>query len=84
MEREKLISLVQALQKGDAQAGGQLYDAFYQDIFFFIRKTVNDPELAADLTQDTFVEILQTIGKLQEPAAFVTWSRQKAAGAFGR
>ena len=27
MEREKLISLVQALQKGDAQAGGQLYDA---------------------------------------------------------
>lgn len=78
MEREKLISLVQALQKGDAQAGGQLYDAFYQDIFFFIRKTVNDPELAADLTQDTFVEILQTIGKLQEPAAFVTWSRQIA------
>ena len=27
MEREKLISLVQALQKGDAQTGGQLYDA---------------------------------------------------------
>ncbi len=41
-------------------------------------KTAKDPVLSRDLTQDTFLEILQTIEKLQEPAAFPAWSRQIA------
>lgn len=79
MEREKLIALVRALQQGEESAAGELYDAFYDDIYYHILKTVDsDPELAADLTQDTFMEILETIHKLEEPAAFVTWSKQIA------
>ena len=78
MEKAELVRLVQALQNGEPEAAGQLYDAFQPDIYYFIKKTVQDPTLAEDLTQDTFMEILQTIGKLQEPAAFVTWSRQIA------
>lgn len=78
VEREKLVAMVRALQQGREDAATQIYDTFYNDIYYYILKTVNDPELAADLTQDTFMEILQTIGKLQEPAAFVTWSRQIA------
>ena len=78
MEREQLVSLVQAVQRGEPGADSSLYENFYNDVYYFIFKTVNDEELAADLTQDTFIEILQTIGKLNEPAAFVTWSRQIA------
>lgn len=79
MEREKLIQLVTDAQQGKPEAGGALYEAFYQDVYYYILKIVdNQPELAEDLTQETFIEILQTIGKLQEPAAFVTWSRQVA------
>ena len=78
MEKAELIQLVRALQNGESEAAGQLYDAFQPDIYSFIKKTVQDPTLAEDLTQDTFMEILQTIDKLQEPAAFVTWSRQIA------
>lgn len=78
MEREQLISLVQGVQQGSEEAFTTLYESFYSDVYYFIYKTVNDQELAADLTQDTFVEIMQTIGKLNEPAAFVTWSRQIA------
>lgn len=79
MEREKLVSLVKAVQTGKEGAAGDLYAAFFDDIYYFILKTVNsDPELAEDLTQDTFLEILETIDKLQEPAAFVTWSKQIA------
>lgn len=78
MEREKLEALVSGVQKGDDAAMTELYEAFHDSIYFYIRKTVNDSELAADLTQDTFIEILQSIGSLQEPAAFVTWSRQIA------
>ena len=78
VEREQLVSMVQAAQQGADGAAGRLYETFYQDIYYFIFKTVNDRELAEDLTQDTFMEILQTVGNLQEPAAFVTWSRQIA------
>ena len=31
-----------------------------------------------DLTQDTFVDILEKIGELEEPVAFVTWAKQIA------
>lgn len=78
VEREKMISLVQAVQQGADGAAGELYLAFYEDIYYYIFKTVNDRELAEDLTQDTFMEILDTIDRLKEPAAFGTWSRQIA------
>lgn len=78
MEREKLTAIVSAVQRGETDAAGILYDVCQKDIYYFILKTVNDPELASDLTQDTFLEILQTIGALREPAAFVSWSRQIA------
>lgn len=78
MEREKLVALVEGVQKGDEAAFSEMYTAFYDDLYYYIYKTVNDPELAADLTQDSFIEIMQSIGALQEPAAFITWSRQIA------
>lgn len=78
MERQKLIELVEGVQKGEESALTQIYNEFHDELYYYIYKTVNDPELASDLTQDTFIEILQSIGSLQEPAAFVTWSRQIA------
>lgn len=78
MEKEKLVALVTAAQKGDNQAITDLYEAFHQDLYYHIYKTVNDASLAEDLLQDTFIEICQTVEKLQEPAAFVTWSKQIA------
>lgn len=76
--RERLISMVRAVQNGEEAAATTLYDTFYDDVYYHIMKTVKDPDLAADLTQDTFLDILQNIGALKEPAAFITWSRQVA------
>ena len=78
MDRERLIAMVTGVQNGDDNAMTEMYTTFQDDIYYYILKTVNDSELASDLTQDTFIEILQSIGSLQEPAAFVTWSRQIA------
>lgn len=79
IEKEKLITMVRSVQNGDEGAATQLYETFRDSIYYQIYKTVdNDVELAEDLTQDTFIEILETIGQLQEPAAFVTWSKQIA------
>ena len=78
MEIDKLTSLVCAVQQGDRQAADELYTAVHQGLYYYISKTVNDPELAQDLLQETFMEIYQTIGNLKEPAAFLKWSRQIA------
>ena len=78
VEKDKLVRMVKALQAGKDGAFEDIWNTFYQDVYYFIKKTVGDPTLAEDLTQNTFMEILQTVDKLKEPAAFVTWSRQIA------
>jgi len=78
VEKEKLVAMVEGLKRGDEDAATELFTTFHSDIYFYIFKIVNDRDLAEDLTQDTFMDILQNIHKLQEPAAFVTWSRQVA------
>ena len=78
MEREKLVSLVTAAQAGDASAVNDLFNAFYNDVYFFALKTCGDEDTACEVTQETFIEIINTIGALQEPAAFVTWMKQIA------
>ena len=78
MEKEILNDIVRRLQSGDQTAAGELYESTREDLYYYIKKTVNDPELAEDLLQDTYIEILQTINKLSAPEAYVTWSRQVA------
>lgn len=78
MEKEQLVALVTAVQRGEEDAATNLYNSFRQDLYYYIFKTANDATLAEDLLQDTFMEIFQTVGQLNEPAAFVTWSRQIA------
>ena len=79
IEREKLISMVCSLKNGEPDAATELFETCHKDIYYFILKTVdNDHHLAEDLTQDTFVSILEKISSLEEPAAFVSWSKQIA------
>ncbi|MBR5280210.1 MAG: RNA polymerase sigma factor, partial [Clostridia bacterium] len=78
IQRDKLTELVAGVQRGSEQAVTEMYQACHQELYYYIYKTVNHTELAEDLTQETFMEILQSIHTLQEPAAFVTWSRQIA------
>ena len=76
MERDLLISLVIRAQKGDSTAMDELFAAFYNDVYYFALKTLKDSDTACDITQETFLEIINTIGNLKEPAAFVTWMKQ--------
>ena len=76
MEKEQLVKLVTAAQGGDGDALNELFNAFYNDVYYFALKTVKDDNLACDITQEAFVEIINTLGNLKEPAAFVTWMKQ--------
>lgn len=76
MNVEKQHDLVVRAQAGDSEAMDALFAEYYNNVYYFALKTVKDPEVACDVTQETFVEIIQTIGDLKEPAAFVTWMKQ--------
>lgn len=76
MEKEQLVSLVTKAQQGDNEALNCLFNEFYNDLYYFALKTVKDDETALDVTQEAFVEIINTLGNLKEPAAFVTWAKQ--------
>lgn len=76
MEREKLVALVTAGQYGDQDALNELFNAFYNDVYYFALKTVKDEDLACDITQDTFIKVIESLSDLREPAAFVTWMKQ--------
>lgn len=78
MDKEKLKQIVIKTQQGDPDGATELYLGCRDDLYYYIMKTVSDPHLAEDLLQDTFMEILETIGKLSAPEAFVVWSRQIA------
>lgn len=39
----------------------QVYDAYFQDIFYYLRSLSSNPETAEDLTQETFLKALKAI-----------------------
>lgn len=78
MEKEKLIRLVQGAQSGDPTAIEALFTESYDDVYYFALKTVKNADLACDITQETFLQVIQSIHSLKEPLAFVTWIRQIA------
>lgn len=75
MEKEKLIRLVTDAQSGSDDAISEIYNTFHNDIYYIALRETKNPDTALDITQEAFIEIIQTINKLQEPAAFVTWMK---------
>lgn len=77
-EKQQLVEIVHKLHNGNRDAATTLYEAYYRDLHYYILKRVNDPEKAETLTQDTFIEIFDTIGTLDSADEFVEWSRKIA------
>ncbi len=78
MDNNKITNLVISAQKGDSTALNELFNATYNDIYYFALKTLKSEDLACDITQDTFVAIIDNINSLNEPAAFMGWAKKIA------
>jgi RNA polymerase sigma factor (sigma-70 family) len=76
VDSRELKEVVLRAQKGDSTAIEKLYTEFYESVFYFAKKTLRDDELACDITQETFMELIRTIDKLEAPEAFASWIRQ--------
>jgi RNA polymerase sigma factor (sigma-70 family) len=63
---------------GDAIAHEELYRTLAKPLYTLIRRLVVRPAIAEELLQDTFVEILRSIGDFSAAGSFVGWVRSIA------
>ena len=61
------------LKSGDPQAHRLVYERYRNRIQAFCYRMTTDQDVAADLTQDVFVKVLDRIGTLENPQALSAW-----------
>ena len=76
MEKEKITELVVQAQRGDPEAMNELISQCYQRLYAAAYQTVKDPDVACDVTQEACLEIVSTLSKLENPAAFYVWAQK--------
>src|SRR5262249_14268921 len=79
--------LVERAQAGEAEAFGLIYDRYVTTVFRFVYFRVGNRQLAEDLTSDTFLRALQSIGNFRWQgrdlgAWLVTIARNRVADHF--
>jgi RNA polymerase sigma-70 factor (ECF subfamily) len=65
--------LVLSAQKGNRAAFEHLFSVYHKPLLGFAMKLANDPEVAQDAAQETWLYIAKSLYKLKEPRAFKTW-----------
>jgi RNA polymerase sigma-70 factor (ECF subfamily) len=55
------------------EAFGKLVDAYQNRVFGFVRRMINNPEEAADVTQDVFVRAFQNFDRFDGRSSLRTW-----------
>jgi RNA polymerase sigma-70 factor (ECF subfamily) len=65
--------LVQQSQRGDAAAMERLILKYQNRIYNIILKMCGNPDDAAELTQETFVKVIESIEKFRGRSSFYTW-----------
>lgn len=74
-------ALIQALQDGERDAVGELFDRYYDELFAFADRFLGDPHAAADAVQDTFLRVLRYGDSFSGRSSFRTWILRVARNA---
>jgi RNA polymerase sigma-70 factor (ECF subfamily) len=77
-DRDEVRELAARARAGEEGAFAALYRMHQAGIYTFIRSQVREAELAADLTQDTFVRAWESLPRLRKVGAFRGWLYQIA------
>ncbi len=67
-------ALVEQCRQGDSVAMERLIVKYQNRIYNVVLKICADPDDAAELTQETFVKIIQNLRKFQGRSSFYTWA----------
>jgi RNA polymerase sigma-70 factor (ECF subfamily) len=71
--------VLRSAQAGDSRAQEQLYRSFATATYALIRRLIRSNAVADDLFQDTFVEVLQSLGSFRGEAPLGAWIGRVAA-----
>ena len=70
--------LVARAQRGDMKAHAVLYRAFAGGVNGVARRLCRSPDVAEEIVQDTFVEVIHSIGRFRGEAPIGAWIRRIA------
>ena len=73
MEKDDIKKLVLQAAQGNKAAFGALYEETGRTVYFSCLKLLGDPQLAEDITQETYLAALQKLGTLAQPENFPAW-----------
>ncbi|MFQ5808399.1 MAG: RNA polymerase sigma factor [Armatimonadota bacterium] len=76
--------LLQRIRSGDREAAGRLVDAHYEAVYRWLLHLCRDRERAADLTQETFVQVWEDLDGFRGDATAKTWIHRIAYHTFLR
>lgn len=65
--------LVKRFKNGDTDAFEAIYERYYQQIYYYIDKMLNDKSLADDLTQETLIKVLGGLKDADEEKNLSPW-----------
>jgi len=71
-------AIVRRAARGDARAHEIIYRAFATPVYSICLRFTRSPAQAEDLVQETFIEIMRSIGKFRGEAALGSWIRRIA------
>lgn len=73
MEKDDIKKLVLQAAQGNKAAFGALYEETGRTVYYSCLKLLGDPQLAEDITQETYLTALQKLGTLAQPENFPAW-----------
>ena len=73
MEKDDIKKLVLQAAQGNKAAFGALYEETGRTVYFSCLKLLGDPQLAEDITQETYLTALQKLGTLAQLENFPAW-----------
>lgn len=72
MEKEAL-DLILRVQSKDDKAFQELYQNYYNSVYFKAKTICNNDADAKDITQEVFIEVHRSITSLRDPNSFYSW-----------
>ena len=78
MDKEVQTLLVQQAQSGSSDAMSALFSEYRNTVYTIAMRETKNRVLADDIVQETFIEVIQKIGDLEEPRAFPSWLKTVA------
>lgn len=74
-DRQEVVELVVAAQKGDRAAFGELFERYERHVFAVAMRRLGDYNDAQELAQEVFIKAMDKIGQLRQPECFGGWLR---------